>query len=192
MSETILHFLQVYQFPAILVGSFLFGQTVVIAAAFLAGQNLWSVWNVFLICLLGNVISDAMWYFIGTHFTTWIEKHEKHGARYKKVIERINKYVGKRVFLALILIKFLYGTRIFTIFYMTARKLNFWKFMVLNTLGTIIWLAAIIGAGYLAGRGTANYLGTLTDIKFVILALVAFILLYKLIDSWTEKKILEE
>lgn len=192
MADTIIHYLQIYQLPAIFAGSFFFGETVVISAAFLAGQHLWSVWNVFWICFLGTVISDTLWFILGKKFTTKIEEHEKHGSRYRKVVAKINKYVGNRIFLALLFIKFLYGTRILTIFYISARKVSFWKFTLFNSLGTVIWLSIIIGAGYLAGKGTANYLASITDIKYVALALVAFILLFRVIDSWTEKKVFDE
>lgn len=192
MTDTIIHYLQMYQLPAIFAGSFFFGETVVISAAFLAGQHFWSVYNVFWICFLGTVVSDTLWFILGRKFTTKIEQHEKHGSRYRKVVAKINKYVGNRIFLALLFIKFLYGTRILTIFYISARKVSFWKFTFFNSLGTIIWLVVIIGAGYLAGKGTATYLGSLTDIKYVAVALVAFILLFRVIDSWTEKKVFDE
>jgi membrane protein DedA with SNARE-associated domain len=192
MGDIIIHYLQVYQLPAIFAGSFFFGETVVISSAFLAGQNLWSVWNVFWICFLGTIISDTLWFVLGKNFNAKIESHEKHGSRYRKVIAKVNKYVGGRIFLALLFIKFLYGTRILTIFYISARKVSFWKFTLFNSLGTIIWLVVIIGAGYLAGKGTANYLGSLSQVKYVALALVAFILLFRVIDKWTEKKVFDE
>lgn len=192
MTDAIIHYLQVYQLPAIFAGSFFFGETVVISAAFLAGQHFWSVWNVFWICFLGTVISDTLWFVLGRRMTTKIEQHEKHGSRYKKVVAKINKYVGNRVFLALLFIKFLYGTRILTIFYISSRKVSFLKFTLFNSLGTIIWLTIIVGAGFLAGKGTANYLGSIKDIKYIALALVAFILLFRVVDSWTEKKVFDE
>lgn len=192
MGDVIINYLQAYQLPAIFAGSFFFGETVVISAAFLAGQKLWSVYNVFWLCFLGTIISDSMWFFLGKKFEQKIDKHEKHGSRYKKVIAKINRIVGDRIFLALLFIKFLYGTRILTIFYITTRKVSFWKFTIFNSIGTTIWLVVIIGAGYLAGKGTANYLGSLSQIKYVALALVIFILLFRVIDKWTEKKVFDK
>src|SRR3989344_7628269 len=156
MDLSIINLLTTYQLPAIFIGAFFFGETVILAAAFLAGQGIWSVESVFWLSLAGTVASDSLWFLLGLTFFKFTKRWEKFQDKYKLFLAKLEKITGQKPFLSLLFIKFLYGTRILTIIYLSIRKIHFGRFLIFNTVGTILWLFVMIGVGWLVGQGIVN------------------------------------
>lgn len=191
ISATIFELLSIYQLQAIFWGAFFFGETVVIAAAFLAAQGLWSIHNVFWLSLVGTIVADSLWFFLGQH----LFKHkrlEKHRQKHQSALSKLETLAGEKPFLALLFIKFLYGTRILTIIYLSMRKVKFSLFLLFDTIGAIIWLFVILGIGWLAGKGIVNMLPLFKKIEYILLVLVIILILFKLGTTWISKKILKK
>jgi len=181
-----------YQAVAIFLGAFFFGETVIITSAFLAVQGLWSIKIVFWLALVGTVVSDALWFFFGHYlfvkFKRWQEKREK----YDKFLLKLEKLTGQKPFLMLLFIKFLYGTRILTIIYLSFRRMSFWTFLLFNTLGTILWLVVILSLGWFSSQGIANIVPIFQRLEYAISFLVLILVAYKLILIWIEKRVAKE
>lgn len=178
-----------YQLPAIFLGAFFFGETVIITAAFLSGQGIWSLSNVFWLSLAGTVISDGVWFLFGQSIFKFTHKWSENQKKYQLLITKLDKITGQKPFLSLLFIKFLYGTRILTILYLSIRKIGFWTFIIFDSVGTIFWLIVMISIGWLAGKGIANFIPFVQKTEYALLALAALIILFKLITIWIEKKI---
>jgi len=188
MQEFITQLLIEYQLPALFAGAVFFGETVILTASFLAAQGWWSVWNVFLITLLGTVISDCVWFLLGN----WImhkESFQKHKPKYEKLVTKLDKKIGNRPYLSLLVIKFLYGTRILTIIYLSFRKIKFWQFVVFDFLGTSFWLAVVMTIGWLAGKGYTRVIEIFHNIGYGLSALIVFFIFYRVVNVWISKKI---
>lgn len=188
MQEIITGFLIQYQFPALFAGSFLFGETVILTASFLAAEGWLSLSTIFFVTLFGTVFSDCIWFVFGN----WIMKREafrKHEAKYEKLVTKLDKKIGNRPYLSLLLIKFLYGTRILTIIYLSFRKIKFWQFVVFDFLGTSFWLVIIMSLGYMAGKGYGRVIETFHHIGYGLTALLVFFILYRIVNVWISKKI---
>lgn len=187
-SSLIIHYLTLYQIPALFVGAFFFGETVILAAALLAQQGWWNMSTVFFVSLIATVVSDAVWFWLGTTFffkKKWFDKYEK---KYKGIVEVLDTKVKHRPYLSLLVIKFLYGTRIVTILYLAVRNLPFWKFILFDTLGTVIWLVAMLALGWFAGNGIAS-MGMFNSLTKIFSALIVCILVYRWIEVWITKNI---
>jgi len=96
------------------------------------------------------------------------------------------------MFLSLLFIKFLYGTRIMAILYLSMRRMRFLTFLLFNTIGTIIWLVAIILVGWLAGKGVANIDEIYQRFEFVLMTLVLLLVCYKMLTIWLGKKVVKK
>jgi len=96
---------------------------------------------------------------------------------------------GQKPFLALLFIKFLYGTRILTILYLSIRKVHYPTFFLFNTIGTVFWLLVMIFVGWLVGRGTADAGQVFSRVEYTLTALVLLIVLYRIITTWLGKEI---
>jgi len=178
-----------YQLPAIFLGAFFFGETVVITAAALSAQGIWSVFNVFWLSLAGTVISDAIWFLSGQAIFRLTNKWSKNQKKYQSLIAKLDKITGQKPFLSLLFIKFLYGTRILTILYLSVRQIGFWAFVIFDTVGTIFWLVVVISIGWLAGKGVVNFIPLVHKTEYALLAIVLVVVFFKLITLWIEKKI---
>ena len=104
----------------------------------------------------------------------------------------LNKKVGNRPYLSIFVIKFLYGTRVLTIVYLSLRKISFWKFLFFDVLSTIVWLCVIVPVGFFVGKGYQNTVEIFHNVAYVISALFFFFLLYRLVNIWIPKQITEE
>jgi membrane protein DedA with SNARE-associated domain len=187
-SSLIIHYLTLYQIPALFVGAFFFGETVILAAALLAQQGWWNMSTVFVVSFIATVVSDAVWFWLGTTFffkKKWFDKYEK---KYKGIVDVLDRKVGHRPYLSLLVIKFLYGTRIITILYLAVKDLSFWKFILFDTIGTLVWLVAMLAIGWFAGNGIAS-MGLFGSITKLLSALVVCILVYRWIEVWITKNV---
>ena len=174
--------------PALFVGSFLFGETVVLAAAFLSSQGLWSAWTIYWLDLLGTLASDALWFLYGQKLLTFFHRWEKYRRGSEKFLRALEKLTGSRPERSLLLVKAVYGVRIFTIIYLSVRKVNFRTFMAWDAIGSALWLGVIILFGRLAG----NSIGTIDKLEYAAAAIVLIIIIWRLIFTWISKRALRE
>ena len=189
MDLSIVSLLVTYQMPAIFLGAFFFGETVILTAAFLAGQGIWSVASVFWLSLVGTVVSDSLWFVLGQAFFKFTKRWEKYQDKYQTFLLKLETITGRRPFLSLLFIKFLYGTRILTILYLSIREVRYFTFLLFNTVGTILWLLVMISIGWLVGRGAMNVADVFYKVEYALTALVLLIVLYRIIAAWLGKKI---
>lgn len=192
MNTLIETLLLTYQLPAIFLGAFFFGETVILTASFLSGQGIWSLSNVFLLSLTGTIISDGIWFLFGQAIFRLTHKWSNSQKKYHQLIIKLDKITGQKPFLSLLFIKFLYGTRILTILYLSIRKIGFWTFVIFDTIGTIFWLAVMISIGWLAGKGMSNFIPFVQKTEYALLVIALLIIIFKLTTSWIEKKIIKK
>jgi len=187
----IFSFLQAYQLPAIAAGSFLFGEMVIIIAAFLSAQGVWSIVNVFLLSLLGTVLSDMLYFLAGRYLFNKLRRRERFYKKYEIITGKLNKIAPRGSLAAFIAIKFLYGTRIIMIIHFASRQFPFKKFFIFDFIAAVVWLAVIIGLGWLAGAGALTLASIANDLRATAAGLLVLILIYKLAQLWIKHVIIQ-
>ena len=104
--DVIIQLLTAYQLPAVFLGSFLFGETVIITAAFLSAHGVWSIPNVFLFAFLGTTTADTLWFLFGQRVLQRFHRWKKTARAGSPLLEAVQKKTGGRPFLILLFIKF--------------------------------------------------------------------------------------
>jgi len=189
MDTHILSLLTMYQLPAIFFGAFFFGETVIITAAFLAGQGIWSVYTVFILAFFGTIISDSLWFLFGQSILHVITRW-KRGRKKVHELEKEEVPLKKHTpFFVLLFIKFLYGTRILTIIYLSSRKMSFWLFTLFNAIGTTIWLIVMISIGWGAAKGTSQFSPLLQKTEYALSVLAVTLIAAHFLVVWINKKV---
>ena len=190
--DIILVLLEQYRILAVFVGSFFFGDSVIITAAYMAGQLEWMVAPIFVAAVLGTIVADTLWFLLGVvlrrthaHFK-YFEKQRDQAAHF------LHRLTGTRPEMALIYIKFLYGARIAMILYVAARGMKFWTFTVYNSLGVLAWFIIFFPLGYLAGRGVARALPLVSALEAGLVVLVASFVAIRLFNIWLTHKMEKE
>lgn len=187
--DTLLSFLSTYQLTTVFIGAFIFGDSVILTTSYLAGQLDWPPIPIFLAALSGTIISDTLWYLFGVHLLARFSHVRFFKRERQKISLYLDRLVGKRPLMALIMVKFLYGSRIAMILYAATRGIPFWTFTLFNSIGAVIWLLVFIPLGYAAGRGIGAAFPYLDAIPTAIGVLIASFIVFRIITIWTEKKV---
>ncbi len=192
MFEGLTTLLTTYQIPTIFTGAFFFGDSVILAGAYLAGELRWSPVPLFLAALAGTIVSDVLWYLFGRFFSDRFSEVRFLKKEREKMSGFIARLVGEKPLVALIMVKFLYGSRIAMILYAAASGIKFWTFMFFNGIGAIIWLLVFIPLGYLAGMGVSHAAPLMGAVPTALVVLVISIIVFRAITIWMEKKVAEK
>lgn len=179
-----------YQLAAIFIGSVVFGETIILAAAFLSGQGLWSVQTVFWLTFLGTVFSDCIWYVLGKKFARKSREWEEKKMKYRAFLSMLERITRRRAFLSLLFIKFLYGTRIITIMYLAIHNLRFRTFLLFNSIGTLLWLLVLLPIGWYAGHSIGGDIPDIKKFQYAFTFLFAFVAVTRVAFLFIKKKYL--
>ncbi|HUY19097.1 MAG TPA: DedA family protein [Candidatus Binataceae bacterium] len=125
-------------------------ETVVLAAGFLAGQEILELRTVYLVVVLSAITGDSCGYLLGrTGGQRLIERlagrFEFVRIRYERIQSFFSAHGPKAVFMA----RFITGARFMAGPMAGAAGMKFWRFFGWNVLGALIWCGLMVGIGYL-------------------------------------------
>jgi membrane protein DedA with SNARE-associated domain len=192
MIESLTMLLTVYRIPTVFFGAFFFGDSVVLTAAYLAGQLQWPVVPIFLAAFLGTAVADTMWFFAGVFLAPRFANMQFLQGEREKAAAFLRKLIGEKPQYGLILIKFVYTGRIAMILYVAARGLSFRIFAIYNSIGIALWLIVFFPLGYLAGRGVGQALPLVNAIEAAIVVLIVSTIGMRILTIWLTKRITKE
>jgi len=171
-------FLQIYGGVAVFVGAFLLGEIAILTSFILATQSFLSYELVFAFSVTGMMCADLFWYFLGRFtsvFSTRLSRYKKQTGPLASFLE---KTIGRRVFITLLVLKFLYGLRWITIMYFATRPVHLAQFFIFDLVGTFIFVTVLLGVGRIAGENIYNIIPAYHSVGAIILAiLLAFFIL---------------
>jgi membrane protein DedA with SNARE-associated domain len=135
---------------AVLVGTFLEGETVLLLAAFAARSGYLSLEAIAPAAFAGALLGDQLFFYLGrlrgpallTRHPAW----EPRVARARRIVQRHERWV-------VLGFRFLYGLRTTLPFALGMGGLPRQRFLALNALSVAVWVSVIIGLGY--GLGSA-------------------------------------
>ena len=159
-----------YGYVAVLVGTFLEGETILVLAGFAAHRGYLELPWVIVAAAVGSISSDQMFFFLGrTKGVTWIERRP----RWQKEARRAFDLVARAETLLILGFRFLYGLRTITPIVIGAAGVRPGKFLPLNIVGAVVWAIAFGGLGYLAGTTAEAVLGDVKRAEIGIFGLIA-------------------
>jgi membrane protein DedA with SNARE-associated domain len=173
---------------AVFLGAFFFGDSVIITLSYVAAQRGWSVWHVFLGAFAGTLISDIMWYYFGRRLARKKHAWNTYFSRHRHLTRVAKQLAPKDPFLALLYIKFLYGSHILTMLYISWKNIPLKSFILYDIAGICIWLAAIIGIGWFAGREYMIFEQVAGSFEYVATTLLLVLVITKLLSLWITKR----
>jgi membrane protein DedA with SNARE-associated domain len=165
--------LSLHPYVFIFIGLFFFGETVFFPALYLAFRGTLEVPVVIILMVSATLISDLVWYIIGRALprTTAIRIM---GGRAAHIMESTHAFFDAHQLKALYLSKFVYGTRTVMQVLSGMHKTSFWKYMLVNILGTVSLAAVILTLAYLTNSTLAALTDTVhaLEIGFLILIVI--------------------
>ncbi|HEX5659342.1 MAG TPA: DedA family protein [Polyangiales bacterium] len=143
-------FIAHWGYLAILGGTFIEGEAVLVAAGAMAHQGLlWLPW-VIVVAFVGGVLGDQAWFLIGRRYG------KPYLARRPKLQERarvVQTWLDKYGTLFLIGFRFMYGLRTVTPVLLGATGFSERRFLLYNVLGAALWSTSFGAIGYGLGAG---------------------------------------
>ncbi|UCD83464.1 MAG: DedA family protein [Deltaproteobacteria bacterium] len=180
--QNLIHYFAQYKYLVVFIGTIIAGETILLAAGFLASLG---HLNIFLVMLFGGggvVVADTLWYWIGyLNNDKFIMKYGRYIFLDIHRVEQLKNYFTKHGGKTLLITKPIYGIRTPTLLIAGIAKMNFLRFLLFNTLGIFILVIAFTTLGYLFGHSWAlldQYTVYLRIFLAVILLTILILILY--------------
>ncbi|WP_297485842.1 VTT domain-containing protein [Sulfurimonas sp.] len=127
--------------------------------------------KVVIIAIIGAFISDITVFLIGKYSNA---KVEKWLGNYKNRLRLIKTWFKKNVIWLILFERFIYGTHIPSLLFIGMSGYSFWKFLIFDIIGIIIWAITFTTLGYYFGESVIDVIMLLQQhlsIVFIMLFL---------------------
>jgi membrane protein DedA with SNARE-associated domain len=160
-----------YGYLALFAGSFLEGESIVLASGFAAHRGWLSLPLVIVVAALGATLGDQAFFLLGRYRRDWLYKRmPKLAGKLGAVAARIE---GREAW-AIIAARFIYGMRVASAVAFGATSISAARYALWNVTGAVIWAAVIASGGYLFGAAAERVLTNLRSVEGpVFIALLA-------------------
>lgn len=159
-----------YGYPLLFVGALLEGETAAILGGFLAHRGYLSLPGVILVMFLATLAADQFFFVLGrSRGKAFLEQRPAWQPNVAKVSRLLERYGS----LIVIGFRFLYGLRTVTPIVIGMSGFSQERFIVLNTIGALVWAVVMVLAGYMFGHAFELILADIKKYElWVILGLV--------------------
>jgi membrane protein DedA with SNARE-associated domain len=166
--------LATYGYLAVLVGSLLEGESMLVLAGFAAQQGHLSFPAVVLIAFVAGTTGDQIFFWVGRAWgAALLRRFPAIECRARRVWQLLQRYDA----LLIVGIRFMYGLRIAGPIAMGACGVARGRFAAYNLLGAAIWASAVAGFGYLVAGAFEAALGDLGRYDNLILGGMAVVVI---------------
>ena len=168
---TLESFLETYGYAAVLVGTFLEGETILVLGGFAAHLGYLKMPWVLAAAFAGTLSGDQLFFYLGRkHRGKIIRLFPSWTTRIKRAQAILERY-GNTLMLTF---RFLYGLRTITPFAIGMTGISAIRFFIFNVLSAFIWTITIGSGGYLFGRTLELFL---IDVRHYEIEIMAIMLL---------------
>jgi len=168
--ETLTELIRNYGYLAILIGTFLEGETILILGGFAAHMGFLELPWVIASAFAGSFSGDQLYFYIGRHYGPKIIAKR---LSWQEGAAKVYKHLHRHQNLLILSFRFFYGFRNVTPFAVGAAHVSRARFFTLNLIGAIIWAISFASAGYLFGEAFRLFLDDFKRYElYVLLGLV--------------------
>jgi membrane protein DedA with SNARE-associated domain len=161
-----------YGYAAILIGTFLEGETILVLAGLAAHQGYLVLTWVILAAFLGSLGGDQLFFYLGRKHSQAVLSRRP---AWKQKVEKVHKLLNRFQTPMILGFRFLYGLRTVSPFVIGMGPVSFKKFILLNAAGALVWAAAIASGGYLFGHALEVVIGEVKSYEVYLMGSVAIV-----------------
>jgi membrane protein DedA with SNARE-associated domain len=155
-----------YGYLAILIGTFLEGETIVILAGFAAQLGYLELPWVIATAIAGSFSGDQLYYYIGRH---WGPKIIARRLSWQLSAEKVYTHLRRHQNFLILTFRFYYGLRNVTPFVVGSAQVSRLRYFILNLIGAIVWAIAFGYAGFLSGEAIELFLDDIKRYEMITL-----------------------
>ena len=138
-----------YGYLAILIGTFLEGETIVILAGFAAHMGILELAWVIAAAVTGSFSGDQFYYYLGRR---WGPRIIAKRLSWQEGAQKVYTHLRRHQYFLILTFRFYYGLRNVTPFAVGSAMVPRLRFFTLNLVGAVVWAVAFAYLGYLAGE----------------------------------------
>jgi membrane protein DedA with SNARE-associated domain len=143
------YWLSAYGLWAVLIGTFLEGESILVAGAMAAHHGYMDIRLVLLAALVGSFFGDQLYFFLGRIYgRRFLLRHPKLQHRVAQVHRLLDRYHA----IFILGFRFLYGLRTVAPFVLGTSSVAAKRFVPLNFMGAVLWSLTVGGIGYALGE----------------------------------------
>lgn len=165
-----------YGYLAILIGTFLEGETILLLGGLAAHMGFLELQWVIAAALAGSFSGDQLYFYIGRHYGPRIIARR---VSWQESAAKVYRHLHRHQNLLILSFRFFYGLRNVTPFAVGAAHISRLRFFVLNLIGAVIWAMAFGMGAYYSGEAFRLILSDYRHYELYLLlglALAAFLL----------------
>lgn len=158
-----------YGYLAIVVGTFLEGETILVLGGFAAHRGLLWLPGVMVAAFAGSLASDQLFFFLGRwRGDAWLARRPA----WNPGVDRVRVLVQRYDTTLILSFRFLYGLRNVTPFALGMTRVSALRFAILNSVGAAVWAVAVALLGWFVGSAATQMLGHLEHYELHIAAAI--------------------
>lgn len=162
MNAALHQFITDYGLWAVLGGTFLEGESVVVFAGFLAHQHLLHLPYVMACAFAGSFAADQLLFYLGRRYR---DHRYVRRIREKPAFERALALVDRYPHGFILSLRFLYGLRTVGPVALGMSSVPAMRFLILNAIAAVIWAVCFSLLGYAFGQTIESLLGRLHGVE---------------------------
>jgi len=170
------------------------GTVITVVSAFLASLGFFDIFIVFLLSLIGDIVSDIVIYFIGyfggRRCLNFVDRKFRYNGSVVVKMEKAFREKGAKI---IFFVKSTTGLCFVTFILAGASKMKFRKFLMFSFLGGIFWSLLLVILGYFFGYAAEQISQYVKYAGFIVFGIaVLTVILLILIGKWQAKKFIRK
>jgi len=161
-----------YGYLAILIGTFLEGETILVLGGLTAHLGYLDLIWVIVSAFVGSFFGDQLYFYIGRYYGPRILAKR---LSWQASAERVYKHLHRHQNFLILTFRFYYGLRNVTPFALGAAQVSPLRYFVLNLIGAVIWAVTLGGLGYLFGEAFRLFLDDFHRRGLYVLGIVVLV-----------------
>lgn len=185
--EAFLEFVKEWGYIAVLLGSMVEGESVILTASALAHLGYLNIYKIMGIAFLGTLFADQALYQVGYHFgPKFFDKFPRIKPRTDKAFGLLHKWDVWFI----IMFRFVYGIRTISPLVIGAAGISPKRFIPLNLLSAVIWTLISCAVGYMLGDVLEYMIENFKSIQryLVLIPLGVLLLIAMLYTVWRKRR----
>lgn len=164
--ETLRYLVENYGYLAILIGTFLEGESILVIGGIAAHMGILEIQWVILAAFCGSTFGDQLYFFIGRR---WGNAILARWPSWKARMDRVHKMIEKWHSWIILMFRFWYGLRNITPIALGMSDVKTSLFITLNIIGALVWAATVATGGYLFGAVVETVMGDIKKYQMYLL-----------------------
>jgi membrane protein DedA with SNARE-associated domain len=161
-----------YGYAAILIGTFLEGETILVLAGLAAHQGYLVLTWVIFAAFLGSLGGDQLFFYLGRrHSQAVLSRRPGWKLKTEKVHQMMSRFQTPMI----LSFRFLYGLRTVAPFVIGMSPVSAKKFILLNAAGALAWATVVGSGGYLFGHALEVVIGEVKSYEVYLMGSVAIV-----------------